>query len=697
MKKKPGISSISTAIVLLSVCLPMIFGACKLDSPYLDAIEKQIEEDFKADKTVPGFSVIYDGNGNTAGLVPEDSNSYEEGSTATVLGNTNGLSKEGYSFTSWNTAKDGSSDAFGEGDSIIIGTEDITLYAQWSANPVYNVTYNGNGNDGGEAPSDAINYEEGQTVTVKSKGTLSLTAASFVGWNTKADGSGTDYLVDSSFTMPADDITLYAQWTYNPTYNVIYDGNGSDGASAPDDKNNYEEGAIVYVYGPGTMTRTGYTFSRWDTQADGNGIPRAPGSSFQIGAGDAALYAIWNAETYSVILDQQEGSGGTTEISAKFDASMPSATAPSRTGYTFGGYFSETLGTGSQYYSNTMASLKTWDIGGDTTLYAYWIPNSYTVTLDSRGGSGGSASVVAYFGSSMPSATAPALFEHTLLGYYTGTDGTGTQYYDGLMNSVHDWDIADSTTLYANWELNSYNITFNKNDYGAAGSMAVQTINYGGSENLTACTFTKTGWTFAGWALSADGAVTYADQYYYTMSNSNITLYAVWNAPGTYSLRDRGPAGGWIFYDKGNDTGGWRYLEAAPTDATTSYFGHDWGTSSFTVTGADGTDYGDGYQNTLDIIQYDTGTSNKAADAAAAYSITNAGVIYSDWFLPASSSLGAMYNELDQQGYGNFEDNYYWSSTEYSAITAGNKDFRDGDQLNGLKSRGYEVRAVRRF
>ncbi|PKP19525.1 MAG: hypothetical protein CVU04_05775 [Bacteroidetes bacterium HGW-Bacteroidetes-20] len=84
-------------------------------------------------------------------------------------------------------------------------------------------------------------------------------------------------------------------------------------------------------------------------------------------------------------------------------------------------------------------------------------------------------------------------------------------------------------TLYAKWAQNpSYTITFNKNDASAVGTMATQTITSGLSANLNANSFTKPGYSFAGWAESAAGAVVYTDQAKYTMGSADVTLYAKW-------------------------------------------------------------------------------------------------------------------------------------------------------------------------
>src|SRR5258708_10166921 len=78
----------------------------------------------------------------------------------------------------------------------------------------YTVTYNGNGSDGGAVPSDPGTYNAGDTVNVKPAGTMTKTGAVFAYWNTKADGNGTvhGWPADTTFTMPASNLTLYAQW-----------------------------------------------------------------------------------------------------------------------------------------------------------------------------------------------------------------------------------------------------------------------------------------------------------------------------------------------------------------------------------------------------------------------------------------------------------------------------------------------------
>ena len=77
---------------------------------------------------------------------------------------------------------------------------------------------------------------------------------------------------------------------------------------------------------------------------------------------------------------------------------MPSITKPTKAGFAFGGYYTSASGSGTQYYTSTGASARTWDKTTATTLYAKWTANTYTVTLHPQGGTGGSASVTAVDG-----------------------------------------------------------------------------------------------------------------------------------------------------------------------------------------------------------------------------------------------------------------------------------------------------------
>lgn len=90
------------------------------------------------------YTATYNGNGNTDGSVPTDSNTYEAGATVTVLGNTGSLVKTGYTFAGWNTTASGFGTNRAVGSTFEIGSLNVTLYAKWTANPIVNPSFSKN-------------------------------------------------------------------------------------------------------------------------------------------------------------------------------------------------------------------------------------------------------------------------------------------------------------------------------------------------------------------------------------------------------------------------------------------------------------------------------------------------------------------------------------------------------------------------
>lgn len=163
-----------------------------------------------------------------------------------------------------------------------------------AGDPNPTVTYDGNGSDGGTVPTDpASPYTFGGTATVVGAGSMTRTGFNFVGWNTAANGMGTDYSPTATFTIE-NHTTLYAKWIPTGSYLVTYNGNGSTGGSVPvDGANPYVGGSTVTVLGnTGSLTRTSFSFNGWNTASDGNGTNFAPGDTFPIGA-DTTLFARW--------------------------------------------------------------------------------------------------------------------------------------------------------------------------------------------------------------------------------------------------------------------------------------------------------------------------------------------------------------------------------------------------------------------
>ena len=170
---------------------------------------------------IPTYNVNYHADDAESGSVPVDNNDYVEGSAVLVLSNTGGLIKTGYTFIGWNTASDGTGTSYLIGAEFSIGTVDVELYADWSADPTYTVTYYAGDADSGSVPVDSNNYLENTDVTVfGNTGNLVRPGYVFDCWNTDQNGSGTDYVEDEQFTMGTTNVALYAQWVNTGTVTI---------------------------------------------------------------------------------------------------------------------------------------------------------------------------------------------------------------------------------------------------------------------------------------------------------------------------------------------------------------------------------------------------------------------------------------------------------------------------------------------
>jgi hypothetical protein len=168
----------------------------------------------------------------------------------------------------------------------------------------------------------------------------------------------------------------------------------------------------------------------------------------------------------------------------------------------------------------------------------------------------------------------------------------------------------------------------------------------------------------------------------------------------TYRIGDTGPAGGIIFYDKGNNSGGWRYLEAAPLELE---FQAPWCVRSGMVDNTR-SDIGSGKQNTQ-LIAEKLRQAGGEWDSAAMRIIELDYNGFSDWFLPSSGELDQMYGILKRRNLGDFADNWYWSSTEYRqgqdlgwgvfVQNFTNSDVAVALNVNGSRSRVINVRPIR--
>lgn len=170
------------------------------------------------------------------------------------------------------------------------------------------------------------------------------------------------------------------------------------------------------------------------------------------------------------------------------------------------------------------------------------------------------------------------------------------------------------------------------------------------------------------------------------ISNGKVAEAAVQQAlvnPAGHFIGERF-GGGVIFY---LDSSGKHGLISDTIDTKTS----NWWNGSLIPTGATGTAIGTGRSNTRLIISAQGFTFSYAALVCARLKRNG----YNDWFLPSKDELRALYNQ--RQIVGGFDENYYWSSSEYSSRNAWDLDFYDGYHYRGWKANAYAVRAIRAF
>lgn len=151
----------------------------------------------------------------------------------------------------------------------------------------YTVTYDGNTHTGGAAPG-ATTATGSQTVLTNS-GTLAKSGYTFAGWNTSPNGTGATYAPGSSI-IPVSNVTLYALWVQGSGYTLSYNPNSASSGSAPADTNGV--GSVNTAPSAGTLSKPGYTFTGWNTAADGSGTSYQPGDALNL-TSNITLYAMW--------------------------------------------------------------------------------------------------------------------------------------------------------------------------------------------------------------------------------------------------------------------------------------------------------------------------------------------------------------------------------------------------------------------
>ena len=263
------------------------------------------------------------------------------------------------------------------------------------------------------------------------------------------------------------------------------------------------------------FSRTGYTFTGWNTSPDGTGTAYRPNATIQFAAQNITLYAQWKVRSYSVNFDSNGGSAVASQ-SVKYGSKASRPTDPTRAGHTFQGWYTAKSGGTKVSPSTTMGA-------ANTTLYAHWSVNAYTLAFDGNGGKASESSRTVQYGSqygSLPTATRTG---HTFQGWYTAKSG-------GTKVSPSTTMGAANTTLYAHWSVNAYTLAFDGN--GGKASESSRKVQYG-NQYGTLPTATRTGYAFQGWYTArSDGSQVSSST---TMEAANTTVYAHWTV-NTYTV-----------------------------------------------------------------------------------------------------------------------------------------------------------------
>ncbi len=295
-----------------------------------------------------------------------------------------------------------------------------TLTARWKGeNRV--VTFNPNGGNVSLTQKDVL-YED----VYGDLPTPTRTGYTFNGWYTSATG-GTKITSTSKVTALGNH-TLYALWTAN-TYTVTFDADVTP-------KTKLVTFGSTYGTLP-TPTKVGHTFGGWYSSTSGGA--EVTSETIVTTAANHTLYVYWIPNTYTVTYNANGGSVSPTSETVTYNSTYDTLPTPTRTGYTFKGWFTATSG-GSQVTASTTVTAT-----ANHTIHAQWTANTYTVTFNANGGSVSTSSKSVTYASTYGTLPTPTRSEHVFLGWYTASSG-GT-----IKNSSTEVSTASNHTLYAQW------------------------------------------------------------------------------------------------------------------------------------------------------------------------------------------------------------------------------------------------------
>ena len=477
------------------------------------------------------YHVTYSPNGGTGNNYVVEV-TYEQPFIALDVTDTNlGYTRTGYTFSHWTESSNGGTswDGYIDKPWTWTYTHDITLYAQWTANK-YTVTANANGGtipttsgwtvaSGGATATKQVTYDS----TYGTLPTPTKTGYTFNGWFTTQTG-GSQIKTDTKVTITANQ-TIYAHWTANK-YTVTANANGgtipatSGWTLASDKKTATKQVTYDSTYGTlPTPTKTGYTFNGWFTAQTGGS--KVESSTTVKTASNHTIYARWTANKYTVTANANGGkiptTSGWTVVSGgsaatkqvTYDSTYGTLPTPTRTGYTFAGWFTAQT-DGSKVESST--TVKT---ASNHTIYAHWTANRYTVTANANGGTipttsgwtiaSGSktATKKVTYNAAYGTLPTPTRTGYTFNGWWTAASD-GTQVTETTIVST-----ASNHTIYAHWTLNE---SYLRSDWQTV--LQSKNSNYTQSKIKT-ITFTNTVPSGSGYTIVSVGSQSNSEDMYW--------------------------------------------------------------------------------------------------------------------------------------------------------------------------------------
>ena len=444
-------------------------------------------------------------------------------------------------FTSgWNTNMSGS-------DPTQFFTSDLDdCYVTLSGDEVelrngYQINYELNGGQFVSSYTPVSSYDGNQDVQLPGVDKITRNGYTFGGWYDNEGLTGEPYtVIPSGSTGPK---TFYAKWMAN-TYTVEFEPNGGTIKGSYVTNYTYGEGAAL----PTDVEKSGYTFAGWyeNDRFEGSAVTAISDTEY----GDKTYYAKWMSKTYSVTLNTNGGtikSGNVTNYTYGEGAALP--TDVEKSGYTFAGWYEN-----DRFEGSAVTAISDTEYG-DKTYYAKWMSKTYSVTLNTNGGTIKSGNVTNYsYGEGAELPTDVEKSGYTFAGWYGNEQLTGS-----AATAISNTEYGDKT-YYAKWTANTYSVKLHLNGGNLADGVSdITAYTYGNSIELPdRSEIVRSGYMFSGWYADEgfkDGPYTEIS----STDSGNKEFYARWtmyNIPNTHAITVIDPANGSLKVNPANGSEG---------------------------------------------------------------------------------------------------------------------------------------------